>query len=97
MVSEVLPYLGMKLASIEITIGDHPLPAPIPAHRPAANKEAMFSVLGTMEPGGSTVDVNRSKRAVLGYIQRFRVQVLGTSQFVVRSIDSGRTRIWRVK
>jgi hypothetical protein len=87
----------MELTPLQCVVIDAPLPALIPRHRPAVHKETMFTMLGTMEVGGKAVEVNRSKRAVQGYIQRFRLQIEAEAQFVIRDARSGWTAIWRVK
>ena len=87
----------MALTQIQAVVGKHPLPEPGRHGRPAVQKDTMFTLLGTMEVGGDTVDVNRSKRSVQGYIQRFRVQIDPSTQFVIRALQNGWTRVWRVK
>lgn len=65
--------------------------------RPAVNRDTMFDLLGTMEPGGLAVDVNRAARSVQGYVHRYRVAHDREAQFVLREARPGWTRIWRVK
>jgi len=57
----------------------------------------MFDLLGTLESGGVAIDVNRSKRSVQGYIQRFRQKLGGDVRYVIRPARVGYTRIWRTK
>ena len=74
---------------------DAPLPEKAKAGRPSEQRDIMFDLLGTMEVGGSAIDVNRSKRSVQGYVQRFRAHVEEGARYVLRSQATGWTRIWR--
>lgn len=97
-VRELVHYgLAMSLSPIQHIVSGAPLPERVPAHRPAVHKDTMFALLGTMEPGGPSIDVSRSKRSVQGYVYRFRVDIAPESQYVIRGIREGWTRIWRVK
>jgi len=57
----------------------------------------MFDLLGTMEAGGTAIEVNRSKRSVQGYVHRFRVKLAPGAQYVIRDARPGWTRLWRTK
>jgi len=86
------------LAPITCTVVDAPIPAIVKKPRPVPpDRETMFDLLGTMQAGGSAIDVNRSRRSVQAYVLRFRRTILPESQFVLRGGSPGFTRIWRVK
>jgi hypothetical protein len=74
---------------------DEPIPN-FRTGRPAKDRETMFDLLGTMEVGQS-IQVNRSKRSIQYYVQRFRLTLAAESQFLIRRGEGKWTKVWRVK
>jgi hypothetical protein len=87
----------MDASPIICNIIDAPLPPKLPRGKPAHDRETMFDLLGTMEAGGTAIEVNRSKRSVQGYVHRFRVKLAPGAQYVIRDARPGWTRLWRTK
>jgi hypothetical protein len=74
---------------------DEPVPSTKSAGRPAKHRETMFDLLGTMELGQG-IEVNRAKRSLQYYVQRFKVVIEPSARFLIRGGEKW-SKVWRVK
>jgi hypothetical protein len=75
---------------------DEPMPSTKPGGRPAKHRETMFDLLGTME-SGQGIEVNRGKRSLQYYVQRFRRVIEPSARFMIRGGSGKWSKIWRVQ
>jgi hypothetical protein len=94
--SSLAVSVRMDVEPIQYRTIDEPIPTLGRPGRPAINRYKMFDLLGTMDPG-QAVEVNRAKRSVQYYVQRFRLTIAPDSQFIIRPGAAKWTKVWRVK
>jgi hypothetical protein len=81
---------------LQYQVIDEPIPDVKRAGRPTTERDTLFLALGTMEPG-QAIQVNRSKRSVQYYVQRFRLTIAQDCHYVIRAGEGKWTKVWRVK
>lgn len=87
---------SMDVEPLTYRVNHEPIPTNIRSGRPAKDRDTMFDLLGTMEVGQS-VEVNRAKRSIQYYVQRFRLTIEPGTQFLIRAGEGKWSKVWRVK